>query len=60
MNKRPVDVELPAKVWEIIDTQFKLKDESDSEIISNIVKNHLAQNGYLPDVDSLQQGNGLN
>ena len=42
MSKRPVSIELPAKVWEIIDTQFRLNGESDSEILSNIVKNHLA------------------
>ena len=59
MSKRQVDIELPAKVWEIIDTKFKLKDETDSVIISNIVKNHLSSNGYYPDADSLQQGSGL-
>jgi hypothetical protein len=59
MSKRQIDIELPAKVWEIIDTQFKLNGESDSEILSKIVKNHLASNGHYPDVDSLQQGNGL-
>ena len=53
------DIELPAKVWEIIDTQFKLNRESDSEILGNIIKNHLAQNGYYPDADSLIHGNGL-
>jgi hypothetical protein len=36
-----------------------LNDESDSEILSKIIKNHLASNGYYPDVDSLQHGNGL-
>jgi hypothetical protein len=59
MSKRQVDIELPAKVWEIIDTQFKLKEEFYSEIISKIIKNHLASSGYDPDVDSLQQGYGL-
>jgi hypothetical protein len=39
--------------------QFKLNYESDSEILSEIIKNHLAQNGYYPDANSLQQGNGL-
>jgi hypothetical protein len=38
MSKRQVDIELPSKVWEIIETQFKLEGESDSEIISKIVK----------------------
>jgi hypothetical protein len=59
MSKRQVEITLPAKVWEIIETQFKSKGESDSEILSNIVKNHLASNGYYPDTDSLQQGYGL-
>jgi hypothetical protein len=59
MSKRQVEIELPSKVWEIIETQFKLQDESDSEILSKIIKNHLASNGYYPDVDSLEQGNGL-
>ena len=31
----------------------------DSEILSSIIKNHLAQNGYYLDVDSLVYGNGL-
>jgi hypothetical protein len=30
MSKRQVEIELPAKVWEIIETQFKLNGESDS------------------------------
>jgi hypothetical protein len=59
MAKRSVKVELPQKVWKIIDTQFKLNRETDSEILSNIIKNHLAQNGYYPDADSLMHGNGL-
>jgi hypothetical protein len=59
MSKRTVNIELPAKVWEIIETQFKLNDESDSKILSNIIKNYLAQNGYYPDVDSLMHGKDL-
>ncbi|MGB9169001.1 MAG: hypothetical protein WCB31_08755 [Nitrososphaeraceae archaeon] len=46
MSKRPIDVDLPEEIWEIIDTKFKLNRETDSEIPSNIVKNHLASNGY--------------
>lgn len=59
MNKRRIDIELPAKVWEIIETQIKLNDESDSEILSKIIKNHIASKGYYPNADSLQNGNGL-
>ena len=36
-----------------------MNDESDSEILSKIITNHLASSGYYPDVDSLEQGNGL-
>ena len=59
MVNKLLNLELPQEVWDIIDTQFKLNDESDSEIIAKIVKNHLAQNGYYPDADSLQQGNAV-
>ncbi|HEX2405729.1 MAG TPA: hypothetical protein VHJ38_00865 [Nitrososphaeraceae archaeon] len=41
----------------VIDIQFKsLSDETDSEILANIIKNHLAQNGYYPNADSLCMG----
>ena len=59
MINRSINVELPEEIWKIIDTHFKLNDESDSEILSNIIKNHLAQNGYYTDANSLQHGNGL-
>ena len=59
MVNKLLNLELPQEVWDIIDTQFKLNDESDSEILSNIIKNHLAQNGYYSDADSLIHGNGL-
>lgn len=60
MSKRSIKVELPDEIWNVIDTQFKpLSEETDSEILTNIVKNHLAQNGYHRDVDSLMHGIGL-
>ena len=59
MVKRAVQLELSKKVRKIIDTQLKVNGESDSEIISKIVKNHLAQNGYYLDTNSIQQENGL-
>lgn len=59
MVNKLVNLELPQEVWEIINKEFKLKGESDSEILFNIIKNHLAQHGYYPDADSLQQGYGL-
>ncbi len=60
MSNKSVNVELPDEVWKVIDTQFKpLSEETDSEILSNIIKNHLAQNGYYLDGDSLMHGIGL-
>ena len=59
MVNKLVNLELPQEVWEIINKEFKLKGETDSEILSNIIKNHLTQNGYYPDADSLIHGNGL-
>ncbi len=59
MVNKLLNLELPQDVWDIIDTQFKLNDESDSEILSKIIKNHLAQHWYYPDADSLIHGNGL-
>jgi hypothetical protein len=59
MSIRSLNLELPEEVWKIIDTQFKLNGETDSEILGNIIKNHLASNGYYLDVDSLVHGIGL-
>lgn len=59
MSKMPVNVELPEGIWKIIDNNFKLNGESDSEILSKIIENHLAQNGSYPDADSLIHGTGL-
>ncbi|MGI9011547.1 MAG: hypothetical protein ACR2F1_10240 [Nitrososphaeraceae archaeon] len=38
MSNRSENVELPEEVWNIIDNNFKLNGESDSEILSNIIK----------------------
>ncbi|HSF00820.1 MAG TPA: hypothetical protein VLA48_07990 [Nitrososphaeraceae archaeon] len=59
MNQRPVSIELPEEVCEIIDNNFKLNGETDSEILSNIINNHLASNRYYPDAESLMHGIGL-
>ena len=59
MVNKLLNIDLSEEVWKIIDNQFKLNKESDSEILSNIIKNHLTQNGYYPDADSLIHGNGL-
>jgi metal-responsive CopG/Arc/MetJ family transcriptional regulator len=47
MSKMPVNVELPEGIWKIIDNNFKLNGESDSEILSKIIKNHLAQTEWI-------------
>ena len=42
MSDKSVKVKLYDEVCKVIDTQFKpLSDETDSEILSNIIKNHL-------------------
>ncbi|HSF49634.1 MAG TPA: hypothetical protein VLA74_02640 [Nitrososphaeraceae archaeon] len=58
MSKRSVNIELPEEIWKIIDTQFKLNGESDSEILSNIVKDYLAH-GYDQDIENLIAENRL-
>ena len=64
MRNRSVNVNLSEEVWKIIDTNFKtVSRETDSEILCNIIKLHLASNGYYPDinsiVDSLTHGHGI-
>jgi hypothetical protein len=44
------------KCKQIIDNNLKLDKESDTEILSKIIKNHLTQNGYYPNADSLIHG----
>jgi hypothetical protein len=57
VHNRSVNVELPDEVWDIIDTQFKpLIEETDSEILGNIIKRHLAEHAYYPNTDSLEHG----
>jgi hypothetical protein len=58
MSKRSVNIELREELWKIIDTQFKVNGESDSEILSNIVEDHLAH-GYDQDIENLIDQNRL-
>jgi hypothetical protein len=58
MKGRSVNIELPEEIWKIIDTQFKLNGELDSEIISNIVKDYLTH-GYDQDIENLIDQNRL-
>ena len=54
MSNRSVNVNLSEDVWKIIDTNFKtISKESDSEILCNIIKLHLASNGYYSDINSI-------
>ena len=57
MIKRSVSIELPEELWNIINN-FKMNGESDSEIISNLVKEHLAH-GYDQGYENLINGNRL-
>ena len=47
MVNKSVNINLPVEVWNIIDNQFKLNKESDAEILCNIIRNHLAEHGFI-------------
>ena len=57
MSKKSVSIELPEELWNIINN-FKINGESDSEIISNIVKDYSAH-GYDQDIENLIDVNRL-
>jgi hypothetical protein len=57
MSKRSVSIELPEDIWNIIDN-FKLNGETESEIISNIVKDCLVH-GYDQEMEDLIDVNKL-
>ena len=57
MIKRSVSIELPEELWNIINN-FNINGESSSEIISNIIKEHLAH-GYDQDIENLIDVNRL-
>ena len=59
MVNKSVNIELPVEVWNIIDHQFKLNKESDAEILCNIIRNHLAEHGFYPNIHSLAHGHGI-
>jgi hypothetical protein len=60
MSNRSIRVDLPDEVWKVIDTQFKpLNGGDDSEILANIIKKHLAENAFYPDIDSLTLATGI-
>ena len=47
------------EVWKIIDKEFKLNKETDAEILSNIIRNHLAEHGFHANIHSLAHGHGI-
>jgi hypothetical protein len=59
MVNKSVNLELSQEVWEIIDKEFKLNGELDAEILSNIIRNHLAEHGFHPNIYSLTHGHGV-
>ena len=59
MVNKLLNLELPQEVSEIIDREFKLNRESDSEILCNIIRNYIAEHGLYPDVYSLAHGHGI-
>ena len=59
MVNKLLNLDLPQEVWEIIDKEFKLNRESDSEILCNIIRNYIAEHGLYPDVYSLAYGHGI-
>ena len=59
MVNKLLNLELPQDVWEIIDQEFKLNNESDAEILSNMIRNHLAEHGFHPNIHSLAHGHGI-
>ena len=59
MVNKLLNLELPQEVWDIIDKEFKLNGESDSEILCNIIRNHLAEHGFHANIHSITHGHGI-
>ena len=59
MVNKLINIDLPVELWEIIDNQFKLNGESDSETLCNIIRNYIVEHGLYPDVYSLTHGHGI-
>ena len=59
MVNKLVNIELSQEVWEIIDKEFKLNRETDAEILCNIIRNHIAEHGFHPNMHSLAHGHGV-
>jgi hypothetical protein len=50
MVDKLMNIDLSEEVWKIIDNQFKLNRESDSEVLCNISRNYIAEHGLYHDV----------
>ena len=59
MVKKLMDIDLPVEFWEKIETEFKLNGETDSEILCNIIRNHLAEHGFHANIHSITHGHGI-
>jgi hypothetical protein len=59
MVNKLLNIDLPVEIWEKIDTEFKLNGESDSKVLCNIIRNHLAEHGFHPNMHSLAHGHGI-
>ena len=59
MVNKLIDIDLPVELWEKIETEFKLNGETDSEIVCNIIRNHLAEHGFHANIHSLAHGHGI-
>ena len=59
MVNKLLNLELPQEVWEIIDKEFKLNRESNSEILCNIIRNYISEHGLYPNIYSLTHGHEI-
>ena|SRR5215207_11107340 len=59
MVNKLLNIDLPVELWEKIETEFKLNGETDSEILCNIIRNHLAEHGFHANIHSLAHGHGI-
>ena len=59
MVNKLLNIDLSEEIWEKIETEFKLNGETDSEILCNIIRNHLAEHGFHANIHSLAHGHGI-
>ena len=59
MVNKLLNIDLPIELWKKIENEFKLNNESDAEIVCNIIRNHLAEHGFHANIHSLAHGHGI-